>query len=260
MRKEWPRISIVTPSLNQGNFIEATIQSILSQEYPNLDYIIIDGGSTDNTLSILKKYNGLIKWISEKDKGQTDAINKGFRLTDGDILTYINADDILLPDSLVNVANIFKKRAEVQWITGRCKIIDEGGNEIRRTIYLYKNILLHTSSYRLLLITNYISQPATFWRKELVDLCDFFDTKLNYVMDYEYWLRIWKETPPHVHHRDLACFRIQRNSKTTSAAHLQDYIIEESSVIKRHSPSKIWLQLHNLHRLFMTNIYRFANR
>ena len=260
MNKAWPRISIVTPSLNQGNFIEKTIQSVLSQEYPNLDYIIIDGGSTDETLSILSKYDGQIRFISERDQGQTDAINKGLRLADGDILSYLNADDILLPGSLKEVGSIFKVHTEVQWLTGRCKIIDEHGREVRGAIYHYKNLLLHSSSYRLLLVTNYISQPGTFWRRELLSRCGYFDPNLNWVMDYEYWLRIWKVASPYVHHHDLAGFRIQRRSKTTSNAHLQDYIVEESLVVERHSPLKIWRQLHDIHRLLMTGIYRFMNR
>jgi glycosyltransferase involved in cell wall biosynthesis len=259
MKTKWPRISIVTPSLNQGDFIEVTIQSVLSQKYPNLEFVIVDGGSTDNTLSILKTYNGQVKWISEKDNGQTDAINKGLRLVTGEILAYLNADDILLPGSLFEVANIFKKHSDVQWLTGRCKIIDDNGKAMRGVISLYKNILLYSSSFRFLLVTNYISQPSTFWRSELLHLCGFFDSNLNYVMDYDYWLRIWKVAAPFIYHQDLAGFRIQRNSKTTSGGHLQDYIVEESLIIERHSPSKVWCRLHDLHRVLMTNMYRFMN-
>jgi len=259
METRWPRISIVTPSLNQGGFIETTIQSVLSQKYPNLEFLIVDGGSTDNTLSILDTYKGQVKWISEKDNGQTDAINKGLRLITGEILAYLNADDILLPGSLNYVATIFMKYPETQWLTGRCRIIDDNGKSVRGVISLYKNILLYTSSFRLLLVTNYISQPATFWRNDLVNMCGFFDANLNYVMDYDYWLRIWKVAAPFIYHQDIAGFRIQRNSKTTSVGHLQDYIAEESLVIERHSPSKIWCRLHDFHRLLMTNMYRFMN-
>ena len=261
METKWPRISIVTPSLNQGDFIGTTIQSVLSQRYPNLEYLIVDGGSTDNTLSILESYNGQVRWISEKDKGQTDAINKGLRLVSGEILAYLNADDILLPGSLDGVADIFKIHPEMQWLTGRCKNIDDNDKAVRSAISLYKNILLYSSSFRLLLVTNYISQPATFWRNELVDICGVFDTDLNYVMDYDYWLRIWnKVAAPYIHHQEIAGFRIQRNSKTTSGGHLQDYIDEESLVIQRYTPSRIWCHLHDLHRILMTNIYRFMNR
>lgn len=255
-----PQISIVTPSLNQGQFIEATIRSVLSQGYPNLEYIVTDGGSTDGTLSILNRYGDQIQWVSEKDAGQTDAINKGLRLAGGEILSYLNADDVLLPGTLREVAGIFTNRPEVHWLTGRCKIIDQDGRPVRAPIYHYKNLLLYSASYRLLLVTNYISQPATFWRRELTGLCGFLDEKFNYVIDYEYWLRLWKAAPPYIHHRDLAGFRIQRSSKTTSGGHLQDYIAEESQVVARHAPSRLWLRLHRLHRLLMTNIYRVMNR
>lgn len=260
MKIEWPRISIVTPSLNQGDFIEQTIQSILAQEYPNLDYIVVDGGSTDGTLSILNKFNGKIKWISERDSGQAEAINKGLRLATGEILTYVNADDILLSGSLALIANLFVANPNAKWLTGRCRIINENGKDVRSGIYIYKNCLLYSSSYHLLLLTNYISQPATFWRKGLLDHCGFFDTRLKYVMDYDYWLRLWKIIPPHILHQDIAGFRIHHKSKTTSGGHLQDYILEENQVVERHSPSKIWYQLHGLHRLFMTNVYRVMNR
>ncbi|MGB7875552.1 MAG: glycosyltransferase family 2 protein [Anaerolineales bacterium] len=261
METKWPRISIVTPSLNQGNFIETTIQSVLSQKYPNLEYLIIDGGSTDDTLSILNSFNRQVKWISEKDNGQTDAINKGLRLVTGEIVAYLNADDVLLPGSLVDVAKIFMEHPEVQWLTGRCKIIDDNGVAVRGVISLYKNLLLYSSSFRILLVTNYISQPATFWCTEVLNLCGLFDSKFNYVMDYDYWLRIWKKVDaPYIYHQDLAGFRIQRNSKTTSSGHLQDYVDEERLVVERYSPSKIWNQLHNFHRILMTNIYRFINR
>src|SRR5258706_14326400 len=101
-----PSVTIVTPSLNQGSFIEETIVSVLSQQYPYLEYIIMDGGSTDSTLSVLKKYAGRVQWYSEKDNGQTDAINKGMRMATGEIVAYLNADDILLPGSLLLVAEI----------------------------------------------------------------------------------------------------------------------------------------------------------
>src|SRR5512145_725803 len=97
----YPKISLVTPSLNQGRFIEATIQSVLSQNYPNLEYLVMDGGSTDNTVEVLKRYSSQLKWVSAKDNGQTDAINKGMHAVSGDILAYLNADDLFLPGTLL---------------------------------------------------------------------------------------------------------------------------------------------------------------
>ena len=259
MNEKWPRISIVTPSLNQGEFIEETINSVLSQEYPNLEYIVIDGGSTDQTISVLEKFADRVIWVSERDEGQTEAINKGLTMATGEILSYLNADDTLLPNSLFSVADLFLANPHSMWITGRCRIIDEGGKDIRSIIYNYKKLLLYSTSYSTLLVTNYISQPATFWRKELQSLCGLFDQGLHYVMDYDYWLRLWKVRPPNVYHHDLACFRIQKKSKTTASGHLSNYISEENVVITRHSISMIWYYLHIFHRLLMTVTYKIIN-
>ncbi len=255
-----PGITIVTPSLNQGSFIEETIVSVLSQNYPKLEYIVADGGSTDDTLDVLKQYSEKLQWYSKKDKGQTDAINNAMRMATGEIVAYLNADDILLPGSLFLVAEIFAQQKNIQWLTGRCRIINENGKDIRPTIALYKNLLLYSHSYRGLLVTNYISQPATFWRRSLLEACGLLDEDLHYVMDYEYWLRLWKTAPPFILHKDLAGFRIQSNSKTTSAGHLDEYIEEEQRIIARHGESRFWSAMHSAHRLLMTKAYAFINR
>jgi len=254
-----PTITIVTPSLNQGRFIEETIKSVLSQGYPKLEYIVADGGSTDNTLDVLKRYSAQLKWYSKKDKGQTEAINNGVRMANGDIVAYLNADDVLLPGSLSFVAETFSRHRDVQWLTGQCRIIDENGKSIRSLVALYKNMLLYLHTYQALLMTNYISQPATFWRRSLLTQCDLFDESLHYVMDYEYWLRIWKVTPPLILHKDLAGFRIQSHSKTTSTGHLDKYIDEEKQIIARYTSSRFWMFMHDAHRLLMTGVYSFIN-
>lgn len=254
-----PSITIVTPSLNQGSFIEATIISVLSQNYPKLEYIVADGGSTDNTLIVLEQYSGKLHWYSKKDKGQTDAINVAMRMATGDVVAYLNADDILLPGSLLMVAEIFAQRKNIQWLTGQCRIINENGKNIRSLITLYKNLLLYSRSYRGLLVTNYISQPATFWRKSLLDICGLLDEDLHYVMDYEYWLRLYSKYPPLFLPEYLAFFRVQRNSKTTRKGHSSIYIDEEKNIIQRYTSSYLPMFLHNTHRYIMTMIYSILN-
>ena len=224
-----------------------------------MEYIVADGGSTDHTISILEKYSKKIQWYSKKDAGQTNAINNALRMATGEIISYLNADDLLLPDVLPLIARSFAEHPQVQWLTGRCKIIDETGRDTRSMISLYKNMLLYSHSYPMLLITNYISQPATFWRTSLLDRCGLLDESLHYVMDYDYCLRLWKTKPPLVLHKDLAAFRIQRDSKTTSSGHLDKYIEEERRIISRHTESKSWRFLHAAHRLLMTKIYSLIN-
>ena len=124
----YPKISIVTPTYNQGSYIEECIQSILDQGYPNLDYIIIDGGSIDNTVDIIKKYQDQLSyWVSEKDEGLYDALNKGFKKATGEIFGWLNSDDILHRKSLFTVADIFNSQAEVQWVQGLPTVIDQKG-------------------------------------------------------------------------------------------------------------------------------------
>jgi len=143
-----PKISIITPSFNQGDFIEQTILSVLSQDYPNLEYLVMDGGSSDTTLTILKKYSGKVTWISEADQGQAHAINKGLRRASGSIVGYLNTDDVLLPGTLKKVADAFINDPQTVWVSGKCRIVDEENNEIRRPITVYKNTLLdHTISH-----------------------------------------------------------------------------------------------------------------
>lgn len=256
----FPKISVVMPSLNQGKFIARSIHSVLDQNYPALELIVVDGGSADNTVEVLQSCRENVRWISEKDNGQTDAINKGLRMAGGEILAFLNADDLLLPNALNIVAGRFQNHPERLWLTGRCKIVDEQGGEIRSMITRYKNILLSFGSRAMLHVTNYISQPATFWRRAAVDEFGYFDETLHFVMDYEYWLRLWQTHPPLILPQYLAAFRIQSQSKTTSSGHSAAYINEERLVLRRYSRSSLLLAGHDMHRFLMTTAYRVINR
>lgn len=256
----YPKISLITPSLNQGKFIEATIQSVLTQNYPDLEYIVMDGESSDNTLKILERYSDQLKWISEKDNGQTEAINKGLRMANGEVLAYLNADDMLLPGTLLKVAHRFMEHPDAMWVTGQCRIIDENNREVRRLITTYKNFWLRFSRASMLLITDYVSQPATFWRSRALEEFGYPDESLHYAMDYEYWLRLYSRYPPLFIPEYLAAFKIHPHSKTTTTGHKDIFIDEERIAIQRHTNSKFLLTLHDIHRWLMTSVYAIINR
>jgi glycosyltransferase involved in cell wall biosynthesis len=216
---EWPRISIITPSYNQGSFIEETILSVLDQNYPNLEYFVIDGGSNDNTVEVIKKYESKITyWVSEKDKGQTHAINKGLAKATGDIIAYINSDDYYLPGSFRLVAEEFLKNPNAGIIHGICRYVNERGDKIglqQASITRFDEILdLWGVWWR---GRNFV-QPEVFWTKKAFTNAGFFNEKLYYVMDYEYWLRILKNKGEVITiNQELTCFRRTDTQKSTQS-------------------------------------------
>lgn len=255
--KDIPRITIITPSLNQGSYIEQTIKSVLDQGYPDLEYIVIDGGSTDGTLDILRNYEGRLTWISEKDAGQSDAINKGIRMATGDIIAYLNSDDLYEDGALNSVAERFLSDPSLKWLTGRCRIIDENGGEVRKPITAYKNFLLKRYSFNVLLITNPISQPATFWRREVMDEIGLFDVHEHLAMDYDYWLRLGQKYDPCIVDRYLASFRVYRQSKTSS--NFTRTFKREMILAKKYSRSNMVHILHWLSGSAISAVYTVLN-
>ena len=209
------KISIIIPCLNAVKFIEETIQSVLSQDYPNFELIVADGGSNDGTLDILKKYEKRLMWKSEKDNCKTDAINKGLKLASGDVVAYICADDVYEKDCFKKVADFFEKNPDIKWAYGKCKVIDEKGLEIRKPITWYKNFWQRRYSYNKLLVIDFIAQPAVFWRKELTGEIGLFDVNAMLVMDYEYWLRAGAKYNPGFIDDYLAGFRQHRQSESS---------------------------------------------
>ncbi len=178
------KISIVTPSFNQGKYIEETIRSVLSQQYPNLEYIIIDGGSQDQTIDIIKKYElSITYWKSESDNGQTCAINKGLKQATGEIIGYLNSDDLYTEKTLEYIANYFLNHPDIDMIYGDNYIID--GNS---TIISHEKVKDY--NFEKLFFGNYITQPSVFFRQYILNEIGFFDENLHYSMDYEYWIRI----------------------------------------------------------------------
>jgi len=250
--RDLPKITVCTPSLNQGHFIEETIHSVLNQGYPNLEYIVIDGGSTDGTVDILRKNENHLIWRSEKDSGQSDAINKGFRMASGEILSYINSDDTYEPGALHKVGRFFADHPQAAWLTGKCRIIDPQGREIRPLITFYKNIWLLLNSYNLLLIIDYISQPATFWRRDVVMQIGLFDENLHTTMDYDYSLRVGKLYKLWVINDYLASFRIHAASKSEQ---VREHFDEDLLTAKRYTRSNCQIGLHHLHNRLIISSY-----
>lgn len=185
--ESWPRISIVTPSYNQGRFIEEAIRSVLLQGYPNLEYIIIDGGSTDSTLEVIYKYERwLSDWVSEEDKGQADAINKGWRMSTGDILAWINSDDTYCLEALAAVAEIFSSNKDMVLVSGAANTTDVQG---KRVLFTKKSPDI--DPYAMLKHCGGVpTQPSVFFRRKVLDEVGFLNTSLHLVMDWEFWIRI----------------------------------------------------------------------
>ena len=248
-----PVISVITPSLNQGAFLEQTIRSVLDQGYPNLEYIVMDGGSTDETVSILKKYEGKLKWISKKDKGQSDAINQGLRMAKGDIVAWLGSDDFYMPGTLHRVAYYFEKHHTSVWLTGDYIIVDEMGRKIQSPVRVYKNMLRMSNSFNTLSFANYVNQPSTFWRRSLHDEFGYVDERLHYCMDYDFWLRIMKKYPLSFIPLPLSGFRIHKDSKSGSQYNLQ--FEEEVEVAKRYQKNMAIIALHKLHNHIIRAIY-----
>lgn len=247
-------ISIIIPSYNQGKFIKQTIDSILNQTYKNVEVLVIDGQSSDSTIEVLKTYGNQIFWISEKDNGQTDAINKGIKLAKGEVITYLNSDDYYLDGTLENIVNHFIENKNTLWITGDYIIVDEKGNEIQSLIAKYKKILRKFLSLNLLSILNPINQPSTFLTKKLIDKIGYFNDDLKYTMDYDYWLRAIKENKPMVLDQKFSAFRIHNNSKGGSM--FINQFEEEMNVAEHYSRNILLLTLHKLHNFLIIFVYK----
>ena len=212
MKPYLPLVSIVTPSFNQARYLEATIQSVLSQNYPRLEYIIVDGGSTDGSVEIIKKYeNKLAWWVSERDQGQTDAINKGFAHAKGDFLAWLNSDDTYEADALSPAVKFLQTHPEVGLVYGNANYINEDGHVIGRFPAAQTDLIRLRRGYV------HVPQQAAFFRADLWRSVGPLDASFYFAMDYDLWVRLAMHSQVKYVPQTWANFRLHTSGKTISA-------------------------------------------
>lgn len=223
-----PLVTIVTPTLNQGSFIRETIESVLAQGYSRIEYIVVDGGSSDGTRDVLRSYGDRLHWVSEPDSGQAAAINKGFALGRGEILAWLNSDDTLLPDAVEHAVSAFESAPGTGMVYGRGLILDEAG----RVLHPFAGIEPFFA-WRLLNCLCFVLQPACFFRRSQFLAAGGLDEQLHYGLDWELWIRLAARTDVRFLDRELACSREYADTKTTRGGWRR--IRELSEIARRHT-------------------------
>lgn len=248
-----PLVSIITPSLNQGQFIAETINSVLNQSYPYIEYLVVDGGSTDETLGILRSYGDRLRWVSEPDRGQSSAINKGWQQTKGEIIAWLNSDDIYLPDAISYIVDFLQTHPPIDAIYGDGDYINPQGRFIRlypTRPFSYVELVRETFDF--------IPQPTVFLRRRVLETVGFLDETLNYVMDFDYWLRLGLTHRIEYLPQKLATMRLHPKAKSIhSTAHSEREILRIYQ--KLFSQQGLPLEIRSIEPQAMSNaFYRAA--
>jgi glycosyltransferase involved in cell wall biosynthesis len=244
MSSKLPKISVVTPSFNQAEFLERTIKSVLDQGYPNLEYIIVDGGSTDGSVDIIRKYQSQVAyWVSEADKGQAHAINKGLRRATGDWVAWQNSDDVYYPGVFASLADMAKKHPDIKLIVGDMMLIDTSDQILRDIRYVrpcHKAMLVEG-----MLLANQVS----FWRRDIHQQLGWMDEDLHFSFDYEWFLRLTKHCEGIHANRFWGALRLHGGSKLSKWP--EKACLEHAMVRPRYGPElPLWeANLYRAHRL-----------
>lgn len=223
--RDAPLVSIVTPSFNTGGFLDDTIRSVLEQDYSHLEYLIMDGGSTDTTLHILDRYADRLRYVSEPDKGQADALNRGFGMTQGEILAFLNADDTYLPGAVTAAVRAFAAHPEAAVVYGDASYVADNG----RAIAFYPVEAFNPAN---LARRCFICQPAAFFRRDAFLACGGLDASLRFALDYDLWIRMARRYPMVKIDRRLATLRLHARTKTMSE--MASAMHETIAVLRRH--------------------------
>ena len=223
-----PLVTIVTPSYNHGRFIRATIESVLSQDYPNIEYIVMDGGSTDETASVVKDYASRLKWISEKDRGQSHAINKGFQMARGPIVSWLNSDDLILPGAVRKAVNGFQQNPGAGAVYGEGYLIDREGNTTGRFPFTEPFNL-----WKLVHLLDYVLQQTLYFRRSVIEQLGYLREDLHYVMDWEMLIRIGKRYPLHYIPEHMGSLREYAEAKSFAGG--EKRIKEIAGILREHT-------------------------
>ena len=227
-----PSVTVVTPCLNAAATINETLESVRSQSYPGLEHVVMDGGSTDGTLDIVRSFGG-VRLFSEADSGRVEAANKGAARATGDVVGWLNADDRYEPGALERVGRALADRPDALWVTGYCRIIDADGREIRMGVTRYKNWLLRHFSLGLYLTQNFVSDPATFVRRSALERVGELDPSFPTAHDYDLWLRLARLSPPLVIEEYLSAFRMAEG--TLSMEGFEGQFREHAQVARKNA-------------------------
>lgn len=259
---EQPRVSIITPSFNQGAFLEQTILSVLNQNYPNLEYWLIDAGSTDDSLEIIKKYKDRLSgWVSEPDRGQADGINKGFTKASGDIVAWLNSDDVYAPNAIQEAVEAFQRFPEASFVFSEVESIDENGEPFN---------LMHYGDWKLkdLMTFKIIGQPGVFMRREVLEEAGYLDLSFNYLLDVQLWLKMAViAEPQYIPDKLWARARMHQDAKNMAAAEkfgpeafrLAKWLCEDPRFYPLSAEifNQVWAGAHHLNAFYLVEAGKY---